>query len=35
MKEKYDKWANEFMESWKQLDWEKTLKTIAKDCKYY
>lgn len=35
MKEKYEKWINEFMKSWKQLDQEKTLKIIAEDCKYY
>lgn len=35
MKERYDKWIREFMESWKQLDWRKTLETISKDCEYY
>lgn len=35
MKEKYEKWANEFMDSWKALDWKRTLRTIANDCDYY
>ena len=35
MKEKYDIWAKEFMESWKQLDWRRTLETLSKDVKYY
>ena len=32
---KYDKWTKEFMESWKELDWERTLKTLDKNVKYY
>lgn len=35
MKENYDIWTKEFMESWKQLDWERTLKTLDKNVKYY
>lgn len=35
MLEKYDVWTKEFMESWKELDWKRTLDVIAKDCKYY
>ena len=35
MREKYDKWIKEFMESWKQLDYERTLKTLSNDVKYY
>lgn len=35
MKEKYESWAKEFLESWKELDWKRTLKVIDKDCKYY
>lgn len=35
MLKKYDTWTKEFMESWKELDWKRTLNTIAKDCKYY
>lgn len=35
MIEKYNKWIIDFMESWKNLDWEKTLTLISKDCKYY
>ena len=33
--EKYDNWTKEFMESWKELDWKRTLKTLSKDVKYY
>ena len=32
---KYDKWTKEFMDSWKELDWERTLKTLDKNVKYY
>ncbi len=32
---KYDNWTKEFMESWKELDWERTLKTLDKNVKYY
>jgi len=32
---KYDKWTKEFMDSWKALDWERTLKTLDKNVKYY
>ena len=35
MKEKYDIWIKEFMESWKQLDWKRTLETLDKNVKYY
>lgn len=35
MKEKYDIWTKDFMESWKQLDWKRTLETLSKDVKYY
>lgn len=35
MREKYDVWTKEFMESWKVLDWKRTLDVIDKDCKYY
>lgn len=35
MKEKYELWINEFMDSWKELDWERTLKTLDKNVKYY
>ena len=28
LREKYEKWTKEFMESWKQLDWKRTLKTL-------
>ena len=33
--DRYDKWTKEFMESWKELDWERTLKTLDKNVKYY
>lgn len=35
MIEKYNSWIKEFMESWKQLDWQRTLKTLDKEVKYY
>lgn len=35
MVNKYDAWVKEFMESWKELDWERTLKTLDKNVKYY
>lgn len=35
LKEKYEKWTNEFMESWKKLDYEKTLSLLSKDVEYY
>lgn len=35
MKEKYEIWTKEFMESWKQLDWEKTLDLLDKNVEYY
>ncbi len=35
MREKYDKWTQEFMESWKELDWKRTLNTLDKNVKYY
>lgn len=34
-KEKYDSWIREFMESWKELDWERTLKTLDEKVEYY
>lgn len=33
--EKYNKWTNDFMESWKNLDWRRTLELLAKEVKYY
>ena len=33
--DRYDAWTKEFMESWKELDWERTLKTLDKNVKYY
>lgn len=35
MKEIYENWTKEFMESWKNLDWRKTLDTLDKEVKYY
>ena len=35
MKKKYNNWTKEFMDSWKSLDWQRTLKTLDKDVKYY
>lgn len=35
MFEKYNNWTKEFMESWKELDWQRTLETLDKDVKYY
>jgi hypothetical protein len=35
IKEKYDLWIKEFMESWKNLDWKKTLTTLSTDVEYY
>ena len=32
---RYDTWTKEFMESWKELDWERTLKTLDENVKYY
>lgn len=33
--DKYEKWTKEFMDSWKELDWERTLKTLSKNVEYY
>jgi len=35
LKQKYEKWAKEFMDSWKELNWKRTLETLSKDVKYY
>lgn len=32
---KYDMWTKDFMESWKELDWRRTLETLSHDVKYY
>ncbi len=34
-KEKYHNWIKEFMDSWKALDWERTLKTLDQNVEYY
>lgn len=31
----YENWTKEFMDSWKELDWKRTLQTLDKDVKYY
>lgn len=35
LEEIYTEWTKEFMESWKNLDWEKTLSLLDKDVAYY
>ncbi len=35
MKTKYENWTKEFMDSWKKLDYERTLKTLDENVKYY
>lgn len=35
LKEKYDKWVKEFMDSWKDLDWKRTLETLDNKVEYY
>lgn len=35
MRERYDIWVREFMDSWKELDYERTLKTLDKNVLYY
>lgn len=35
MKFKYENWIKEFMESWKELDYERTLKTLDENVEYY
>lgn len=32
---KYDNWTKEFMESWKALDWRRTIETLNKNVEYY
>ena len=34
MREKYNKWIIEFMDSWKALDYKRTLATLSKDVLY-
>lgn len=31
MRERYDIWVREFMDSWKELDYQRTLKTLDKN----
>ena len=33
--ERYNQWTKEFMESWKKLDWKRTLEILSQDVKYY
>ena len=35
LEKRYKDWIDEFMESWKELNWEKTLNTLDKNVKYY
>ena len=35
LKQKYEQWTKEFMDSWKALDWKRTLKTLSEDVEYY
>lgn len=35
LKERDEKWTKEFMESWKELDWRRTLETLDKNVEYY
>ena len=35
MIEKYNKWVKEFMDSWKELDWKRTLKSLSNNVEYY
>lgn len=32
---KYDNWTKEFMESWKALEWRRTIETLNKNVEYY
>lgn len=32
---KYNTWTKEFMDSWKALDWRKTLELLSEDVQYY
>ena len=34
-KENYEAWTKEFMESWKKLDWKRTLQLLSKNVEYY
>ena len=34
-KEQYNTWTKEFMESWAQLDWKRTLETLDRNVEYY
>ncbi len=35
LKEKYENWTKEFMDSWKSLDWKRTLELFSKNVQYY
>ena len=32
---KYEKWTKDFMESWKNLEWRKTLELLSNNVEYY
>ncbi len=35
LEKRYQDWMDEFMDSWKELNWERTLNTLDKNVKYY
>lgn len=35
MKDIYENWTKEFMKSWRELDWKRTLETLDKNVEYY
>ena len=35
LKQKYENWTREFMDSWKDLEWKRTLELLSKNVKYY
>lgn len=35
MKDNYEKWTKNFLESWKNLDWKTTLTYLTQDVQYY
>ena len=34
LEKRYQDWMDEFMDSWKELNWERTLNTLDKNVKY-
>lgn len=35
LEKRYQDWMDEFMNSWKELNWKRTLNTLDKNVKYY